>query len=819
MEKQIIIDSKQGSEEKVNPNQASKSKREIILLFIKYAIALITGFLFSSTEMLFSSFPLGFALLGACGWEAPLVLLGIIASAFNDGKFSLSIVCGACVLLTTRILADLFLDNSHQKRNAQTTIYSAKEKRNDFFSSLDRLFSESIYLRVMSASIGVFFVGVFRIIEGGFRFYDLFSAIFYLIATPLCVCLFYPFFAANEKTDIKGRTPSEERSFYLSVLAIFCALILSIKGISFLGISIPLFIGISFCLFALKRGLVYGIASSILIGVSISPSYAPMLAFVTLCYYLVSKLSLLGGAIGSCIVGLLYGIYTSGLISLSADFPALLSAPLVFSAAERFDLINDFKKFITSKENTSNSFSNQLILAERRINIQDEKIKSISDSFSSLSEIFYNLSSQLKRPSMLDLHSICEESFEKHCDGCENRPSCFGAEYPITLDAIKKSALSLHSFGKLEDKKLPDAFKKKCLRSEKIIDEVNLACSIATKKAFQNEKTEIFALDYDAISNILNDAIAENESEGKLDTKMGRQIAKAIDDAGYGNHSIMVLGKRKLKIIARNLDLNENARDISSLKSTIEGITQVKLSDPTFELSFGSVNMLLEAQRAFSADCAFARKAGEGESICGDTVSIFENKNDYLYAIISDGMGTGKKAAANSEMCNAFLCNMLNAGNKIETSLRMLNSVLRIKGSKSEDECSVSIDLLQFDLYSGALSLVKSGAAPTFILRRENVFKLASPSFPIGILRSLDAKQLNVNCEDGDVVVMISDGALKNIDDCSFITNLLGEANIADEPASKIADKIVRRAKAEADLQSDDISVVVIKVKKEICNW
>jgi stage II sporulation protein E len=182
-------------------------------------------------------------------------------------------------------------------------------------------------------------------------------------------------------------------------------------------------------------------------------------------------------------------------------------------------------------------------------------------------------------------------------------------------------------------------------------------------------------------------------------------------------------------------------------------------------------------------------------------------------------MGTGRQAALASEISNTFLRNMLTAGNRMETSLRMLNSVLRSKTAKSEDECSATIDLLQLDLYSGALTLVKSGAAPTFVLRRENVFKLSSPSFPIGILRSLDAKQLSVNCEDGDLVVMISDGAVKNGDDFTFITNLLNEKNIADESASKIADKIVRRARAEADLQNDDISVVVIKIKKEVCNW
>ena len=99
------------------------------------------------------------------------------------------------------------------------------------------------------------------------------------------------------------------------------------------------------------------------------------------------------------------------------------------------------------------------------------------------------------------------------------------------------------------------------------------------------------------------------------------------------------------------------------------------------------------------------------------------------------------------------------------------------------------------------------------------MFKLASPSFPIGILRAIDAKQLNIQCEDGDIIVMVSDGATRGGDDCSYLNSLLREQNIADEPPSKIADKIIRRAKAEIDMPNDDISVVVVKVKKEICNW
>jgi serine/threonine protein phosphatase PrpC len=342
---------------------------------------------------------------------------------------------------------------------------------------------------------------------------------------------------------------------------------------------------------------------------------------------------------------------------------------------------------------------------------------------------------------------------------------------------------------------------------------------VATKKAFQNEKTEIFALDYDAISNILKDALAENEDEFKIDAQMSKKLSQVIADEGYGEHNVMVFGKRKLKILARGLDLSDKSSDVTQLRKKLEGACRVRLSEPTFELAFGSVNMQLEAKRTYSADAAFSTYTSDGESICGDTVSIFENKNDYLYCLISDGMGTGRNAAITSETCSAFLQNMLNAGNRMETSLRMLNSVLRVRGARSEDECSSTIDLLQFDLYSGALTMVKSGAAPTFVVRRGNVFKLASPSFPIGILRALDAKQIDISCEDGDIIVMVSDGATFGVDESEYLCDMLREDSICDKPPREIAEQIIRRARAEKSYNNDDVSVAVIKIKKEICNW
>ena len=771
------------------------------------------GILLGTRQMLFETYPLVFALLAAGTRQTPFVLIGIIASLYISGGNALMKLVGACSIVALRIITRLYLDKSERKT-------ANSSSGTDVFAAL---FSENTYLRVMSGALGVFIIGVWRIIEGGFRFYDLFASIFYLVLTPLAAWIFSWYFNIREQKKREKSafaiTVAEERLYDISCIALACALVFSLNNSSFLGINSPVFASVLLTLYACRRGVLYGIVAGLLLGVSYMPTYAPAFAFCAIAYASIGKLSIFGGAIASCISGLIWTLYTGGMFALGSMFPSFFASTMIFCTAERISVFEDLEEFFTGEEVVNDAFSVKSVINEQKNNFSEDKIRSISESFSALSEIFYNLSSKLKRPTILDLRAICEDNFNKHCTGCENYELCFGAEYGSTLDTMKKITVQLHSAGIVDEKRLPENFKKTCHKSKEIGDDINRSCAIATKKAFLNEKTEIFAFDYDAISKILNDAISENEEEFKIDHQMSKKIAYAIAEEGYGEHSVTVFGKRKLRIFSRGLDLSDKSSDISSLKSKLETVTRTALTDPTFELAFGSVNMQIEARRAFSADAAFTTAASEGESICGDTVSIFENKNDYLYALISDGMGTGNAAALTSEMCNAFLRNMLNAGNKMETSLRMLNSVLRAKGSKSEMECSATIDLLQFDLYSGALTLVKSGAAPTFVVRRGNVFKLASPSFPIGILRALDAKQMDINCEDGDLLIMVSDGAMKGGDNCDYLTEMLRDRQLAGESPSKIADKILRRAKSEIDVPSDDISVIVIKIKKELCNW
>ena len=766
------------------------------------------AFLLGRCEMLFLTYPLGLALLAAAARQTPYIFIGLVASAFSDGEIYYIGICAALLVVIVRLVCRGTLDKPEAKEG--TAYLTLPDK-------IGLVFSENIYLKMMSGAVGGFLVGIYNIILGGFRFYDLFGAIFYIVITPVAVFLYGEYFIIKEKAATEGLSfairRDEQRLYSIACAALVCSLVYSLRGAVIVGLSLPVLVAFFMTLYYSDKGFLKGIIMGLLFGLVTNPVFAPLYAFGAIAYASLKVLSVFAASVAACIVGLIWATYVGGIGALASYLPSLLSASMVFCTAEKVGLFSDVADFFKSDATLEESFA-QGIVAQGKARDSVERMQGISDSFSALSEIFYNLSSKLKRPALLDLRRICDKTFDEYCPDCDEYDVCFGAEYATTLEQMKKITVQLHTAGKADTQKLSDSFRARCLYCPNIIENINENCAIATKKALRNEKTEIFALDYDAISKILGDAIKENESEYRADYATAKKVSSAIEKAGFGSHAVTVWGTRRKRILAKGLDLSENAKGVDTLKKSIENATGIALDTPEFELAFGSVNMQVSSRRRFSVQSTFATTSSvDGGEFCGDTVSVFENKNDFVYALISDGMGTGQNAAFTSEMCNVFLRNMLGAGNQMETSLRMLNSVIKAKTTSSATECSATVDLLELDLLSGDITLIKSGAAPTYVLRNGNVFLLQAQSAPIGILRSLDAKQIQMSANTGDIIVMVSDGVVKDADECPWLSQLLSDKDTVTSPLPAIATKIVNMAKDQAP--SDDISVVLLKVEEK----
>jgi stage II sporulation protein E len=145
----------------------------------------------------------------------------------------------------------------------------------------------------------------------------------------------------------------------------------------------------------------------------------------------------------------------------------------------------------------------------------------------------------------------------------------------------------------------------------------------------------------------------------------------------------------------------------------------------------------------------------------------------------------------------------------MNAALTMLNSYLRHRNM----ECSAGIDLMEIDRYTGEARFVKSGAAPSFVLREGRLFRLCSKTVPIGILRALDAEMIRFELRPGDSIVMLSDGVTENFEDSAWLCDMLSTRAVTDSSPAEIAQRIVAAARAGVDpSRRDDVSAAVMKI-------
>jgi stage II sporulation protein E len=119
------------------------------------------------------------------------------------------------------------------------------------------------------------------------------------------------------------------------------------------------------------------------------------------------------------------------------------------------------------------------------------------------------------------------------------------------------------------------------------------------------------------------------------------------------------------------------------------------------------------------------------------------------------------------------------------------------------------VDLLEIDTFANQGTIIKSGSAPSYIKRGEKIFKLQSKTAPIGILRELDAQKHEFAIENGDLIIMVSDGILPIKSNDEWLYTLIEkEEDIKDLPR-----KIVERAREENKDKLDDMSVIVALIE------
>lgn len=200
---------------------------------------------------------------------------------------------------------------------------------------------------------------------------------------------------------------------------------------------------------------------------------------------------------------------------------------------------------------------------------------------------------------------------------------------------------------------------------------------------------------------------------------------------------------------------------------------------------------------------SFKRPREHGEP-SGDYMSVF-GAGQYMYAAVSDGMGTGEEAGVCSRILVDTLKELLAAGYPPESAITL--SAEYLKCSIAE-ESFATLDLMRVNLITGAMDFYKCGGCKSFIVSCGEAAIVPGGGYPAGIMDGVEAVHSSYTAVSGSTVIMMTDGAIGIEPSCI--------SDIMESDAETIASMLGTAAcRAITPETSDDITILVIKLSED----
>ena len=204
--------------------------------------------------------------------------------------------------------------------------------------------------------------------------------------------------------------------------------------------------------------------------------------------------------------------------------------------------------------------------------------------------------------------------------------------------------------------------------------------------------------------------------------------------------------------------------------------------------------------------------------LCGDTAVSCWLPDGSRAVILSDGMGRGSAAAAESRLAASMLCRRLKQGMSVDRAIKEVNRYLLHRSCSRE--CFATVDLMILDRAAGRARFYKLGAAPSYLIRGRRIRKVQQPALPVGIVPRLKLTHVSARLAAGDIILMMSDGICDSggIQEedwiTSFLNDLIESGTIRTLGPRQLAAKVLQEARRRyGSGESDDATVAAVMIK------
>ncbi len=400
------------------------------------------------------------------------------------------------------------------------------------------------------------------------------------------------------------------------------------------------------------------------------------------------------------------------------------------------------------------------------------------------------------------------------CEGCGFSGICWKQDFGETERTVREIARSYHNRNPLSIAEVSSSFSTRCPRKERVENAVVRFYSRFIDESRDDSaarKARLAVYDQiDAMGNLLEHTLEDISKPIKYDADLTNAVSDMLASLSLNiRHCSVSYGEEGRVSIEFTLPAEpEPTLNRSKIRSSVSSIVGKKLSIPEIVKADRVYLVSLCEQPMFCLDYGTFGIRSDGSKISGDKVGFINDGRGKSFLILSDGMGTGSRAAVDSAMTVGLASKLISADFGMDYSLKMINTSLMYH---SGEESLATLDIVSFDLYTGECAFYKAGAAESVILKNRRTSTIDCRSLPLGILRNVGFEKSHSKLSVGDGLLLMSDGV--TVDGTDWICK---EFESFEGSAESFAEHIARQAKRRrSGERADDITVACLIVGKQ----
>ncbi len=407
---------------------------------------------------------------------------------------------------------------------------------------------------------------------------------------------------------------------------------------------------------------------------------------------------------------------------------------------------------------------------------------------------------------------VFDRAADAVCAQCKHKNRCWNAEYMDTLSAMNDATLAMKAKGSLSREDIPAHFRERCPGLDAFVAAVNgelrgLNYRRELQARLEENRSAAWG-QYADMAQLLGRLAGELGSLNGADPLAERRLLRYLRSLDLDAETAVYRdGRGRLRVVIESGRLTPLTRQPDYLEK-LSRVVGLRLCCPE-EPREGCCRLTLLEAEPLAVSVGIAALKKKGERVSGDRGSYFKTDAGVLCVILADGMGAGDEAARDSARVVEILEKFLRSGADPAVAMKVLNSVLLLRGGDSWG--FTTVDLMCVDLFTGETCFYKYGAAPSYVKNGRQIRPVKGESLAAGLAQGDGAAPdlVRMRLHPGSTALIASDGVLADAED-GWIRELLSREH---RDMKSLARTVLREAESRFGA-GDDMTVLALQVEE-----